>query len=162
MSRPQKQPLRTLTQEERGELSRLARAWGEPAAHVARARALLAVSTGARFTTAAQAAGRKSGDGVAKLVGRFNALGLAALAGRRPPGRTPTYTALQRERILAEARRAPQPAQDGTASWSLSDAAAGLAACPGRAAAGEHLHHPRRVTSGGLPLRAHPLLVPDR
>src|SRR3954452_9600140 len=120
MSRPQKQPLRTLTEEEQAELTHLARAWGEPAAHVARARALLAVSAGASFTAAALAAGRKSGDGVAKLVGRFNALGLVALAGRRPPGRTPTYTALQRERILAEARRAPQPAQDGTASWSLS------------------------------------------
>jgi hypothetical protein len=82
--------------------------------------ARLAVSGGASFTAAAQAAGRKSGDGVAKLVGRFNAVGLAALAGRRPPGRAPTYTALQRERILAEARRAPQPAQEGTAIWSLS------------------------------------------
>jgi hypothetical protein len=120
MSRPQKQPLRTLTEEEQAELTHLARAWGEPAAHVARARALLAVSAGASFTTAAQGAGRKSGDGVAKLVGRFNAVGLAALAGRRPPGRAPTYTALQRERILAEARRAPQPTQDGTATWSLS------------------------------------------
>ena len=53
-------------------------------------------------------------------MGRFNAVGLAALAGRRPPGRRPLYTALQRERILAEARRAPVPAQDGTATWSLS------------------------------------------
>jgi hypothetical protein len=120
MSRPQKQPLRALTEEEQAELTHLARAWGEPAAHVARARALLAVSAGASFTAAALTAGRKSGDGVAKLVGRFNAVGLAALAGRRPPGRAPTYTALQRERILAEARRAPQPAQDGTATWSLS------------------------------------------
>ena len=57
---------------------------------------------------------------MAKLVGRFNAVGLAALAGRRSPGRAPTYSALQRERILAEARRAPVPAQDGTARWSLS------------------------------------------
>jgi transposase len=120
MSRPQKQPLRALTEAERAELSALARSWYEPAAHVARARALLAVSAGARFTAAAQAAGRKSGDGVAKLVSRFNALGLAALAGRRPSGRPPTYTAHQRERILAQARRAPVPAQDGTATWSLS------------------------------------------
>ena len=120
MSRPQKQPLRALTEEEQAELTGLARAWGEPAAHVARARALLAVSAGASFTAAAQAAGRKSGDGVAKLVGRFNSLGLAAVAGRRPSGRPPTYDARQRERILAEARRAPVPAQDGTASWSLS------------------------------------------
>jgi hypothetical protein len=120
MSRAQKQPLRALTEEEHAELSALARSWHEPAGHVARARALLAVSAGASFTAAALGAGRKSGDGVAKLVNRFNATGLAALAGRRPSGRAPTYTALQRERILAEARRAPQPAQDGTASWSLS------------------------------------------
>jgi hypothetical protein len=75
MSRLQKQPLRVLTEEEQADLTGLARAWGEPAAHVARARALLAVSAGASFTAAAQAAGRKSGDGVAKLVGRFNAVG---------------------------------------------------------------------------------------
>jgi hypothetical protein len=84
MSRPQKQPLRALTEQEQAELTGLARAWGEPAAHVARARALLAVSAGATFTEAARAAGRKSGDGVAKLVGRFNTLGLAAVAGPRP------------------------------------------------------------------------------
>src|SRR5690242_13729989 len=111
MSRAQKQPLRALTEEEHAELSALARSWHQPAAHVARARALLAVSAGASFTAAALAAGRKSGDGVAKLVGRFNALGLAALAGRRPSGRPPTYDALQRERILAEARRPAQPAK---------------------------------------------------
>jgi transposase len=120
MSRSQKQPLRALTEQEQAELTGLARAWGEPAAHVARARALLAVSAGATFTEAARAAGRKSGDGVAKLVGRFNTLGLAAVADRRRSGRPPTYDARQRERILAEARRAPVPAQDGTATWSLS------------------------------------------
>jgi transposase len=120
MSRSQKQPLRALTEQEQAELTGLARAWGEPAAHVARARALLAVSAGATFTEAARAAGRKSGDGVAKLVGRFNRLGLAAVADRRRSGRPPTYDARQRERILAEARRSPVPAQDGTATWSLS------------------------------------------
>ena len=46
--------------------------------------------------------------------------GVAATAGRHSPGRPPTYDARQRERILAEARRAPVPAQDGTATWSLS------------------------------------------
>src|SRR5690242_5546472 len=53
MSRPQKQPLRALTEQEQAELTGLARAWGEPAAHVARARALLAVSVGASVTAAA-------------------------------------------------------------------------------------------------------------
>jgi hypothetical protein len=109
--------LRALTEPEEAELTGLARAWGEPAA---RARALLAVSAGATFTEAARVAGRQSGDGVAKRVGRFTTLGLAALAGRRPTGRAPTYDAGQRERLLAEARRPPVPAQDGTTTWSLS------------------------------------------
>jgi hypothetical protein len=122
--------LRALTEEEQTELTDLARAWNEPAAHVARARALLAVSAGATFTDAARAAGRKSGDGVAKLVSRFNAVGLAALAGRHSPGRPPTYDTGHRERILAEARRVPVPAQDGTASWSLSTLQGALRRAP--------------------------------
>lgn len=120
MSRPQKEPLRALSPQERGELEALTRAWNEPAAHVARARALLALAEGLSFTAAAQAAGRRSGDGVAKLAARFNVLVLAAIARRPAPGRVPTYDAAARERILTEARRAPQPAQDGTATWSLS------------------------------------------
>ena len=120
MCRPQKEPLRTLRAQERCELERLTRSQREPAVHVARARALLAVADGANFTAAAHATGRRSGDGVAKLVSRFNVLGLAAVAGRPLPGRVPTYDDAARERILIEARRAPQPAQDGTATWSLS------------------------------------------
>ena len=120
MCRPQKEPLRALNQRERDELARLPRSQREPAVHVARARALLAVAAGQSFTAAAHAAGRRSGDGVAKLVARFNVLGLSAVAGRPLPGREPTYDEPARERILAEARRAPPPAQDGTATWSLS------------------------------------------
>ncbi len=120
MCRPQKEPLRALRAQERRELERLTRSQREPAVHVARARALLAVAEGAGFTAAAHVAGRRSGDGVAKLVNRFNTLGLAAVAGRPLPGRVPTYDEQARERILAEARRAPDPARDGTATWSLS------------------------------------------
>ena len=120
MCRPQKEPLRGLRARERQELERLTRSQREPAVHVARARALLAVAAGASFTAAAHAAGRRSGDGVAKLVGRFNVLGLAAVAGRPLPGRVPTYDEPARERILTEARRAPDPARDGTATWSLA------------------------------------------
>ena len=72
------------------------------------------------FTAAAHAASRRSGDGVAKLVSRFNVLGLSAVAGRPLPGRVPTYDERARERILTEARRAPDPTVDGTATWSLS------------------------------------------
>ena len=120
MCRPQKEPLRALRTQERQELERLTRSQREPAVHVARARALLVVAAGQSFTAAAHAAGRRSGDGVAKLVARFNTLGLAAVAGRPLPGRAPTYDEQARERILIEARRAPEPAKDGTATWSRS------------------------------------------
>ena len=120
MSRAQKEPLRVLRENERAELERLTRSQREPAVHVARARAILAVAQGESFTSAAHAAGRKSGDGVAKLVLRFNVLGLAAIAGKPVPGRLPTYDEQARERILSEARRPPDPARDGTATWSLS------------------------------------------
>ena len=120
MSRAQKEPLRVLGENERAELERLTRSQREPAVHVGRARAILAVARGKSFTGAAQAAGRKSGDGVAKLVARFNVMGLAAIAGRLQPGRVPTYDEQARERILTQARRAPDPARDGTATWSLS------------------------------------------
>lgn len=120
MSRPQNEPLRALSPQERLELEALTRAWNEPAAHAARARVLLALADGASFTDAAKAAGRRSGDGAAKLAARFNVLGLTAIARRPHPGRAPTYDAAAHARILAEARRPPEPAQDGTATWSLS------------------------------------------
>ena len=79
MPRPQKDPLRPLTPEERTELERLGRAPREPAALVARAKVLLAVAAGQRYTEAARAAGRRSGDAVAHLVARFNQEGLQAV-----------------------------------------------------------------------------------
>ncbi len=80
MSRRQKDPLRPLTYEERQFLEKLARAQSEPASHVARARALLAVAAGQSYTTAAQAAGRRAGDAVSQLVARFDRQGCAAVA----------------------------------------------------------------------------------
>jgi hypothetical protein len=78
MARPQKAPLRPLTTEERTALQRIARAGSERADRVVRAKALLAVDAGARFTAAARAAGIRSGDTVAHWVAGFNATGLAA------------------------------------------------------------------------------------
>ena len=72
MTRHQKYPLRELTAEERQELERVSRASSESAARVARAKALLAVSQGHSYTTAAQVSGRRSGDAVSQLVERFN------------------------------------------------------------------------------------------
>ena len=120
MTRRRKDPLRELTEEERGILTQLARTRSEPAVHVARAKMLLAVADGATYQGAAEAAGRKSNDAVACLVARFNAAGLAAIEPGHGGGPVPLYTATQRERILQEARRTPDREQDGTATWSLS------------------------------------------
>jgi transposase len=130
MPRPQQAPLRPLTAQERTILEQVARSSAERADRVARAKALLAVADGATFTAAARAAGRRSGDGVAKLVARFNADGLAALTSR-PGGRPPTqYGADQAARILREARRRPERETDGTATWSLTTLQRALRTAP--------------------------------
>ena len=120
MAQRQKHPLRSLTEWERAELARVARSGSDRADRVARAKQLLAVADGARFTDAARQAGRRSGDAVALLVQRFNALGLAALDARHGGGPPVQYGAAERDRILAEFRRAPDRQQDGTATWSLT------------------------------------------
>lgn len=106
--------------EERAWLTRLRRARAEPAAHVARATALLAVADGASYTEAARAAGRRSGDAVAHLVARFNRQGLAAVEPQHGGGHPPVYAAVEQARIGAEARRTPDRETDGTATWSLT------------------------------------------
>ncbi len=120
MSRCPKNPLRPLLEEERQQLIHWSRCQAAPASQVARAKAVLAVADGGGYMTAAQAAGRRSGDAVAARVARFNVEGLAAVIPRQGGGRRPGYTALERERILAEARRIPDRERDGTAVWSLT------------------------------------------
>ncbi len=120
MARPQKAPLRALTDDERTTLAQVARSGAERADRVARAKEVLAVADGASFTAAARAAGRRSGDAVAALVARFNATGLAALTAR-PGGAPPIqYGPDETARILRETRRPPDRARDGTATWSLA------------------------------------------
>ena len=130
MTRRQKDPLRVLTTEEQTTLERLARAQAEPASHVARAKALLAVAAGQSYTAAAQTAGRRSGDAVAHLVTRFNQHGLAAIVPGHGGGPPPTYTVAERNRILAEARRTPDRERDGTATWSLMTLRQALRSAP--------------------------------
>jgi hypothetical protein len=60
MTRQQKGPLRSLTVDERAHRTHLSRSYTAPARHVARAKALLPVADGCRFTEAARIAGRRS------------------------------------------------------------------------------------------------------
>ena len=100
MSRRRKEPLRTLTDGERSSLEQLGRATSAPAGIVARARALVAVADGCSYTEAARRVGRRAGDAVAELVGRFNREGLAAVEPRHGGGFRVTYGPAERERIL--------------------------------------------------------------
>jgi transposase len=109
MPRPQKDPLRALTVDERTALEHLSRSRAAPAAEGIRATELLAV-----------AAGRTSGDAVAQLVARFNRQGLAALSEPRHAGQPKRSTQVEQERMLQEVRRQPDREQDGTATWSLT------------------------------------------
>jgi transposase len=119
MAHPQKEPLRALSQQEERELKRLAKATSERVDVVRRARVILAVASGEKFTEAAQQVGLKSGDGVGKLVKRFNAHSLGALWIAAGAGRKLTYTSQQRGRIVAELQREPDREQDQTGTWSL-------------------------------------------
>ena len=120
MTRRQKDPLRPLTGEEYSVLTKISRAHSEPASHVARARALLAVASGQSYTAAARTAGRRSNDAVSQLVSRFNVEGLEAIEPRHGGGPATIYGPTERERILAEFERQPDRERDGTATWSLN------------------------------------------
>ncbi|MHC4073209.1 MAG: helix-turn-helix domain-containing protein [Planctomycetota bacterium] len=112
--------MRPLTDEERAVLTQISRAQSEPASHVARAKALLAVAERQTYTAAARAAGRRSNDAVSQLVSRFNREGLAAIEPGHGGGPRIVYGVEARKRILAEFERQPDRERDGTATWSLS------------------------------------------
>ena len=120
MSRRKIDPLRPLTDEEVAALTKLIRSTRKPAARVARASLILALSRGCDHQQAAESIGRRSGDAVSHLVARFNAQGLAALDPRHGGGRGPIYDQAARQRIIREVRRQPIHEADGTASWSLT------------------------------------------
>ena len=119
MTRRQKAPLRELTDEEREWLEKIAHSRSEPISHVLRAKEILSVANGQSYTQAARQVGRTSGDPVAELVGRFNQEGLNAIQPTHGGGPALKYGTAERERILAEFRRTPDPEQDGTKTWSL-------------------------------------------
>jgi transposase len=119
MSRRKKEPLRTLTEDERTWLKRISRSQNEPSSHVARAKQILSVANGSSYQEAAFLSGRKSGDAVSHLVQRFNREGLKAIEVRHGGGPAAKYGPVERERILQEVWRKPEPERDGTATWSL-------------------------------------------
>jgi transposase len=123
-------PLRELTEEERAWLECISRSRSEPASHVIRAKQVLAVADGLSYTEAALASGRKIGDAVSRLVSRFNQEGLNALEPRHGGGAVVAYGVAERERILREFRRAPEPSKDGTATWSLKTLCEALRKAP--------------------------------
>jgi transposase len=120
MTRRKKDRLRTLTEEEQKWLERISRSQSEPSVHVIRAKEILAVAAGHNYTEAARLAGIQSGDTVARLVERFNQEGLQTIQPRHGGGPAVKYTTVERERVLAEARRQPDPEKDGTNTWSLT------------------------------------------
>lgn len=124
------EPLRELTEEEQTWLERISRSPSEPAGHVARAKQILSVAQGASYTQAALQSGRKSGDAVAHFVSRFNQEGLNAIQPRHGGGPLLKYGVSERERILQEARRKPEPEKDGTFTWSLKTLCAALRKAP--------------------------------
>lgn len=158
MSRCPRQPLRPLTEHERQALETTVRSGSERADVVARAREVLAVTLGATYKDAAAGAGRRSAEGVAKLVARFNREGLGALEPHGRGGPKPTYDAQARERILAEARRTPDPTR-----WNGELVVDDLAAClaPGArwAVPCEHLHDWPSAACLRLPLAGRAQLV---
>jgi transposase len=119
LTRRKKETLRVLSDDERKVLEQISRSDREPAGQVAHAKGLLAVAAGKTYSEAAVAAGRKTGDTVARWVSEFNGQGLSALVRKHGGGAVRQYGPVERERILREARRQPTPEQDGTATWSL-------------------------------------------
>jgi transposase len=120
MTRRKNEQLRTLTAEEQEWLERISRSHTEPASHVGRAKEILAVAEGKSYTQAAQLAGRKAGDAVSHLVKQFNREGMAVIQPSHGGGPKRKYTATERERVLREVRRTPEPERDGTKAWSIA------------------------------------------
>ncbi len=120
MATRQKESLRPLQPEEYVMLERVVHQGSARMDQVRRAQAVLAVARGASLTHAARAAGFGSHTAVAKVVGRFNQQGLAALTIRSGRGRKPRYDMQARAQIVAVAQQEPRRREDNTATWSLS------------------------------------------
>ncbi len=120
MSKPQKELLRVLSEQERQALQRIVGATSERMDVIKRARALLAVATGQGYSAAAREAGFASSDTVCHLVTRFNRQGLLALLIAAGRGRKPTYSQDDRQKVVETLKSEPVRQVDASATWSLS------------------------------------------
>jgi transposase len=118
------EPLRALTEAERQRVQALVRARSERVDVRQRAVALLAVAQGQSREAAARQAGYAHGYTVSRLIQRFNAHGLAALAIASGRGRPRTYSAAERQQILEVLQQVPEreadQEADQSAPWSLT------------------------------------------
>lgn len=120
MSYGQKYPLRPLSDDERNVLIKVSRSASDRAERVRRAKALLSVADGKSYTDAAKDAGIGVFDTVSSLVRRFNECGLCALDSSHGGGPAKKYGQAEKDRILMEVKRKPDPKKDGCATWSLT------------------------------------------
>jgi transposase len=120
LPKPQKEPLRMLSEQERQELQQIVHATSERMDVIKRARALLAVAKGQSFRAAASEAGFASSDTICHLVARFNRQGLLALLIAAGRGRKPTYSHQDRQKIVETFKSEPVRKVDASATWSLS------------------------------------------
>lgn len=120
MTRKQKDPLRTLTNDERAYLEKLSRSLSERSSKVSRAKILLEVSLKKSYKDAALSAGRRSALSVSQLVSRFNKEGVKALDLLHGGGPQIVYGTDYKQKILNIIASPPNRKKDGTATWSLT------------------------------------------
>ena len=94
-------------------------------AQVRRILALAMVLEGRSRTLAAELGGMKR-QTLRDWVHRYNALGVEGLKSRRPPGRAPALTTLQRAELLELVTHGPDPAIHGVVRWRCVDLRAEL------------------------------------
>jgi transposase len=118
MARSQACLTRTATEAELRELRRRAAGRTISRRDHDRAVLVLAVLDGLSLAAAARQVGCCENTAVL-WCRRFQAHGLAGLVDRAKPGAPPLYGSAERQRVLDIGHTPPDPARDGTATWSL-------------------------------------------
>lgn len=113
--------LRTLTDEERKVIEKLAASRTAPAIQVKRAQLLKDMAQGTSAPQAAATVDRASSQMARRLLSRFNQEGVKALEDRPRSGRKPTLTEEARGRLVQLAKSPPEglPEAQGACHWTL-------------------------------------------